>query len=154
MYQPPVMVTSTPRQEPGCLVRTIWFFFVGWWLGLIWLHIGFLLCFSVIFLPIGLLMLNRLASIITLRASGDTPVMQTVYQAGPGQVYTPRITYWHPGTLQYPFIARAIWFLFIGWWVGYLTAIIGYLLVATLILMPVGITMLENLPAVLTLRRR
>lgn len=63
---PPVMV-DVQDSGPGWLVRALWFIFIGWWLGLIWLHIGFALCVTGIFLPVGLLMLNRLPTVLTLR---------------------------------------------------------------------------------------
>lgn len=141
---PPVMV-DVPDSGPGILARALWFIFIGWWLGLIWLHIGFALCITGIFLPVGLLMLNRLPAVLTLRASNQHTTVamyengMTVVRAGePPQV---------------DFLLRAVYFLFVGWWLGYLWALFGYVLCFTLVLMPVGVMMLNRLPTVLTLRR-
>jgi uncharacterized membrane protein YccF (DUF307 family) len=51
------------------------------------------------------------------------------------------------------FLVRIIYFLFIGWWLGYLLALLSYFLCITVIGLPVGLAMLNRLPAVITLRR-
>ncbi len=145
MIHPPVMALAENRQ-PNIVLRFLWFIFVGWWLGLIWLHIGFALCASVIFLPFGLLMLNRLPAILTLRSTGDAQ-MQVVTNAY-GQTF---VTYGEVPQLN--ILIRAIWFFPIGLILGYLTSIIGYLLCATIILLPFGILLLDRIPAIMTLRR-
>jgi uncharacterized membrane protein YccF (DUF307 family) len=48
------------------LVRAIYFLLVGWWISLVWMAIGYLLCLSIIGLPFGIWMLNRLPEVTTL----------------------------------------------------------------------------------------
>jgi uncharacterized membrane protein YccF (DUF307 family) len=72
MYAPPVQVNSTMQVNvgktgPNFLVRAIYFLLIGWWFGFLWLNAGYFLCLTVIGLPIGLVMLNRLPAVITLR---------------------------------------------------------------------------------------
>ena len=140
----PVMV-DVQHPGPGLLTRALWFLFIGWWLGLIWLHIGFALCLTGIFLPVGLLMLNRLPGVLTLRSS-DLQTAVAIYGNGLAVVRTGELP-------QVDFLLRAVYFLFVGWWLGYLWALVGYLLCFTLVLMPIGVMMLNRLPTVLTLRR-
>jgi uncharacterized membrane protein YccF (DUF307 family) len=141
--QPPIMVNVV--SSPNFLLRALWFIFIGWWAGLIWLHIGFALCVSVIFLPVGLMMLNRLPSVLTLQPSSQQTTV-TMYQNGmvSVQVGEPQ---------QIDFLLRALYFLVIGWWLGYVWALVGYIFCFTIILMPIGVMMLNRLPTVLTLRQ-
>lgn len=55
------------KQGPGLLIRTIYFLCIGWWLGWFWANLGYFLCLLIVTLPIGLMMLNRLPMVITLR---------------------------------------------------------------------------------------
>ena len=50
-----------------------------------------------------------------------------------------------------PFIVRAIYFVFIGWWLTYLWVIFAWVLNLTIIGLPIGLTMLNLVPQVLTL---
>lgn len=46
--------------------RALWFVLVGWWAGGIYLGIAWLLCVSILGLPVGLLMFNRTGAVMTL----------------------------------------------------------------------------------------
>jgi uncharacterized membrane protein YccF (DUF307 family) len=39
---------------------------IGWWLSLIWSLLGWLFCVTIIGMPLGVLMLNRLPNVTTL----------------------------------------------------------------------------------------
>jgi uncharacterized membrane protein YccF (DUF307 family) len=144
-YQVPPVMLDVRSLGPSLLIRALWFIFVGWWLGLIWLHIGYALCVTGIFLPVGLLMLNRLPAVLTLRSSSE---QTTVAMYGNGMMMV------HTGEpQQVDFLLRAVYFLVVGWWLGYLWALFGSVLCFTIVLMPIGILMLNHLPTVLTLRR-
>jgi hypothetical protein len=52
------------------------------------------------------------------------------------------------------FFVRAIWFLTVGFWLSGFFIAIGYLLVATLFLMPIGLWFLNRVPQAQTLRAR
>ncbi len=130
---------------PSFLARALWFIFVGWWLGLIWLHIGYALCVTGIFLPVGLLMLKRLPAVLTGRSSRE---QTTVARYGNGRTM---VRTGEPQ--QVDFLLRAVYFLVVGWWLGYVWALVGYVLCFTIVLMPIGILLLNRLPTALTLRR-
>lgn len=75
MYPQPMMAPQTQvnvnigyqrPQQISMLVRFIYFCFVGWWIGMFWLGIALGFCCSIIGLPIGLMMLNRLGAVMTL----------------------------------------------------------------------------------------
>ncbi len=59
-----VYVSNLPQE--GCLLRAIYFLFVGWWFSFIWANVGWFLCAIIIGLPFGLWMLNRLPMVTTL----------------------------------------------------------------------------------------
>jgi uncharacterized membrane protein YccF (DUF307 family) len=168
MAAPPVNVMNTnvnvniQKQGPGFLMRALYFVFIGWWAGLIWLNIGFGLCALVVTLPLGLMMLNRLPQVMTLRSPGTSTSVNVattsamIPGAVPGQAYMTQqvnVNVTVGGTRQYSFLIRALYFIFIGWWAGYLWANLAYFCCLTLVLLPVGVMMFDRLPMVLTLRK-
>jgi hypothetical protein len=48
------------RNGPGLLVRALYFILIGWWFSGIWAAVAWILCITIIGLPLGLYMLNRL----------------------------------------------------------------------------------------------
>lgn len=164
-YMPPVNMMNpsinvsvqTGNTGPGFLTRALYFVFVGWWLGYLWLNIGFALCALIITLPLGLIMLNRLPKVMTLRPSSSTVNVNTstiMTTAAPGfTMMTQNVNITIGATAQRNFLLRAIYFIFIGSWLGYIWANVAYLCCATIVLLPVGIIMFDKLPAILTLRK-
>lgn len=47
------------RQHPSTIIRLIYFLFVGWWVGPLWVLAALFMCATIIGLPIGLMMLSR-----------------------------------------------------------------------------------------------
>src|SRR5690349_7661478 len=92
------------RNGPGLLVRALYFLILGLWLSGIWAAIAWVLCITIIGLPLGLWMLNRLPQVTTLQPSRSDLVITSA-----GHVS-------HRYVTQYPFIVRAIYFLLVGWW--------------------------------------
>lgn len=64
---PAMVVVIQQVSGPGCLVRGIYFLFIGVWLGLLWTGAAWVLLITVLGLPLGLLMLNRLPQVMTLK---------------------------------------------------------------------------------------
>jgi len=157
----PMMSTNVNVQigsnGPGMLVRILYFLFVGWWVGLFWLNVGFTLCALIVTLPLGLMMLNRLPQVMTLKpASQQTSVNVSTVAMQPGMgpvLYQQNINISVNPVQQYNFFVRALYYIFIGCWVGYLWAMLAYLCCCTLVLLPVGVMMFDRLPGVLTLRK-
>lgn len=48
------------------IIRAVYFLLIGWWFSLLWAAAGYLLCLTVIGLPLGTMMLNRLPQVTTL----------------------------------------------------------------------------------------
>jgi uncharacterized membrane protein YccF (DUF307 family) len=129
------------RRNPGCLVQLLWFIFVGIWLGEIWIVAAWLLMLSVIGIPLGVIMFNNLPFIIALRQP-DRMVLQNI---GGRTVPSP--------LPQHPLLLRIVYFVLIGWWLSFLWVEVAYAICVTYIGLPVGLWMIDRVPALLTLHR-
>jgi uncharacterized membrane protein YccF (DUF307 family) len=142
------MATSTfVREEPRIpfILRVLWFFLIGWHVTLWWIGIAWLLNLTIIGMPLGLWMLNRVPLVLTLRTQRTYAVTET--RDG-------RVVEWHTqGVPQPPFLLRAIYFVLVGWWFSLIWALLGWLLCVIIIGLPLGVLMLNRLPAVTTLMR-
>lgn len=115
------------------LVRIVYFLLVGWWAGLIWGLAAYVLCATWVFLPLGTVMFNRLPFVVSLDRGIHSPF--TSRSAG-----------------DLPFLIRVIWFFVVGWWLGLLAFKVGYLLCATIVLVPFGVWLLHRVPLAMTLK--
>jgi uncharacterized membrane protein YccF (DUF307 family) len=140
----PVRVIAQPRRGPGCLIQILWFFFVGWWLGLVLIGVAWVLNITIIGLPLGLAILNHIPRVLALQEPQTQ--LQAVNVGG-----TTVIT--ETARPQLNFLLRALYFVVIGWWWSAIWLAVAYLLCATIIFMPVGLGMFRRTPAMTTLRR-
>jgi len=133
------MRTIEIEQSPNLLIRALYFVFVGWWLSGVWATIAWILSVTIIGLPIGIVMLNALPQVSTLRARGSQTVVDT---SGVVAVRT---------TQQYPTIIRAVYFVLIGWWLSALWLAAAWALGTSIIGLPFSFWMIDRTPAVLIL---
>jgi uncharacterized membrane protein YccF (DUF307 family) len=131
-------VVIKPVQELPFIVRVIWFFAIGWYVAGFWILAAWFLNLTIVGLPFGLWMINRVPQILTLKARPGVYV-----DDGEHQTYV--------SGRSTPFPIRAVYFLLIGWWFSLVWATIGWLLCLTIIGLPLGVLMLNRLPAVTTL---
>ncbi len=132
------------RGGPGCLISLIWFFFVGWWLSLAWILLAWVFIVLIITMPIGLAMMHRVPLIASLRPPTREYVIATQGTATTIQeIQRP----------QQPFLLRAIYFIFVGWWLSLAWVLVAWFATGTVILLPLGIWMMNRIPAVTTLQR-
>lgn len=137
------MTTTVIRQERGVnlILRAIYFVVFGLWFSAIWASVAWVLCVTIIGLPFGLWMLNRLPQVTTLRPQrGDLMVNAS------GEVFRHEVG-------QRPFILRALWFVLVGWWLSALWLTAAWALCTVIIGMPLGFWMFDRVPAVVTLAR-
>lgn len=120
------------------LFQFLYFILIGWWLGGLFALLGYLLCLSIIGLPIGVLILNRIPSLIFLHERNQHEISPT------GRVNGEEV----------PFILRVIWFFVLGWEAGIFVLALGYILCLTFVGIPLGIYLLNRVPLVLTLSQR
>jgi len=136
----------THPEAPPLLLRVIYFLLFGWWFTGVWINIAWIFNLTLIGLPVGLWMIDRVPQILTL--SPMSGVMQTVVQDG--RV----IVVGMEGIPQLSWLVRLIYFVFVGWWFSLLWSNAAWVISATIIGLPVGIWMFHRLPGVTTLMRR
>lgn len=135
-------ITYQKSKETPFILRALWFILLGWELTAGWILIAWVLNLTIIGLPLGIWMLNRVPQVLTLKSMGGT--LATNEKSG---------EQWYMGKSQYPFIVRAVYFALIGWWASLIWVGIGYLLCLTIVLMPFGLIMLNQSPFITTLGR-
>ena len=95
-----VNVAGTPtiivRNQPGCLVQLLYFVFIGWWLGALAISLAYLLFLTILGIPLGVMIINKIPYLMALRQTD------------------PVISYAGSAAAQHNFIIRALWFLLIG----------------------------------------
>jgi len=131
-------VVYQQTNRPGCLLQLLWFGFIGWWFGLIWVGLAWFLNITIIGLPIGAAMLNNVPQVIALRGRRVMQVDTT------GRV---------SNAPELPRILRALYFLVIGWWLSAAWMIVAYALCMTIIGLPIGFLMFDLVPTLTTLKR-
>ncbi len=136
------------REEAGVpfLLRVLWFFLIGWHVTLYWIVAAWILNITIIGLPLGLWMLDRVPLVLTLRP----PRSYTI-----AHVHNGRVVDWQrQGVPQHIWPLRLVYFLLIGWWFSLLWALLAWLLCLTIIGLPFGVMMLNGLPRITTLMRQ
>ena len=123
--------TVLRSNEPHWLLRLVYFVLFGLWFSAVWAVIGWVVSITIIGLPIGLWMLERLPQVTTLRASTREVVVT------PGGVY-------ERSPAQHPFLVRALYFVLIGWWLTGLWIVAAWGLSATLIGLLVSFWMIDR----------
>jgi uncharacterized membrane protein YccF (DUF307 family) len=130
-------------QERGTnlIIRAVYFIVFGLWFSGIWAALAWVFCVTIIGLPFGLWMLNRLPQVATLQ-----PQRSDLVITHDGRVYRREVG-------QTPFLLRAIWFLLVGWWLSALWLAAAWALCSVIIGLPFGFWMFNRVPAVITLGR-
>src|SRR5215208_7290618 len=108
------LVQIAAVNPPNLILRVIWFIVVGWWLTGILSVAAWALNATIIGLPLGLWIINRLPLAATLRPASSQ------YRVEDGVL--------RPGIEQYPLLLRAIYFVLIGWWLSGLWMVVAYAL--------------------------
>jgi len=138
-------VIVTTRKDPGCLVQVLWFLLVGWWAGQLWIAVAWLLMLTIIGIPLGVMMLNKVPKVIALRGQIADLTLTTV--GGVTVVAT------GAQVPQRNILLRAIYFLLVGWWLSAIWMELAYWACLTIIGLPIGFWMFDRVPALVSLRR-
>ncbi|WP_058993543.1 hypothetical protein [Haloarcula sp. CBA1127] len=119
-------------EQRSLLVRAAWFLLVGWWVTGIWLSVAWFLNVTLIGLPLGIKMINKVPLVLTLKRR-DRLVTES------------------DGGSQHSLPSRAVWFVFVGWWASGVWTGIAYALSLTIVGLPLAIWMYNRLPFVVSL---
>lgn len=130
---------------PGLLVRGLWFVFVGWYAGFVWITMAAILNSTIVGLPLGIMMFNALPKVMTLKSRSA----QLGITANADGTYS--LTRKHVD--QRPFWMRALYFLLVGWWFSIVWAYAAYAIGLLVVTLPVSFLMFDRMPAVTTLSR-
>jgi len=122
------------REQTSLLVRAVWFLFIGWWLTGLWLSVAWLLTVTIIGIPLGIKMINRVPFVLSLKQR------QRYVEAGAGKS-------------QYSIPVRALWFSLVGWWASGLWTGIAYVFTVSIVGLPLAVWMYDRLPYVVSLYR-
>ena len=138
------IIVQPQSAGPGFLVRAAWFLFIGWWLSAIATGLAYLLCVTIIGIPFGFALFNRLPAVLTLRPRSEAYV--TEVRDG--------VTFMRGGTVpQLSMGVRAVWFLLAGWWLGAIYVTVAWFLCVIIVTLPIGLYLYNRIGAVMTLLR-
>lgn len=133
------------KSGPNLLARFIWWLFIGWWASGIAIVIAWLALITIIGIPLGIWIINRLPSILTLRPRTRTwSIGQDAYG---NTVIAER------GRPQVAWPMRGIWFLIVGWWASGIWMVLAWLISLTVISLPLAILMFNRTPFIASLYR-
>lgn len=124
---------------PNILLRAVWFVLIGWWLTGILSAAAWALNATIIGLPLGLWIINRLPFAATLH-----PVERFYLMENGALVSEVR---------QRPFLIRAMYFVLVGWWLSGLWMAVAYILLISILGIPLAFWMYNRIGAVTTLFR-
>ncbi len=141
----PVVVVGSQVAGPGCLIRGLYSLVVGWWLSQVWILAAWFLNAAVVGLPFGLMMLNRLPQVVTLKAVQT----QTNVSVQNGVVILSQ-----GAQTQQSFVLRALYFAVVGWWASLFWVEVAWLPSISVLGIPLAFWMFNRTPAVTTLARR
>ncbi len=139
-------IVMAPPSGPGFGVRAVWFVFIGWWLTGFMIGLAYFLALTIIGLPVAFYLFNRIPIFLTLRGRTKT------YRATMGPDGTTTMLQ-AVNTEQRPMLQRALWFIFVGWWLGALWMGLAYVLCVIIIGLPIGLMMFDRTGGVMTLLR-
>lgn len=142
--RPPIVVEQ--KTGPGLLIRALWFLFIGWWLSGIVASVAWFCMVTIIGLPLGIWLVNRLPTVITLRPRTSYAYASVDNYGNP--VYSAPVPMDQP-----PWWIRGIWFLLVGWWASAITMAIGWALLLLIVTIPIGLWIFNRVPFVASLYR-
>lgn len=138
------VVIQVASSETSMPVRIVWFLFVGWWLSAIAIFGIWLLSALIVTLPLALVLLNKVPQITTLRKQSTN--WSTSIENGTTIVREVDIE-------QREFWKRALYFVLVGFWITLPWLYIAWILMWTIVLLPVSFWMFSKAATVTTLRR-
>jgi uncharacterized membrane protein YccF (DUF307 family) len=133
------------RRSPNLLIRLLWFLFIGWWASFIVITLAALVNLTVIGIPLGFWLVNRVPQTATLKLD------RARHTASAGADGSTVVTV--SNVPQRPFWQRALWYLLVGWWLTFIALYLAWALCLTIIGMPLAFPIFSATGKLLTLKR-
>lgn len=140
-YNQPMIVVND--QNPHILTQILWFLFIGSWASQVAIVAAFTMIATIVLMPFGIMLLNRISYIMALRS----PKQELVVKEFQGALALQE-------KQQLPFLVRSIYFLLVGWWATLVLIELAWAFALTIIGLPVAFMILNWIPEVLTLRQQ
>lgn len=118
--------------------RLLYFLLIGWWLALLAVLTAYLLCISFLGLPLGVMIFNRLPTLLYLKEPG------TPCEWGHDHRHV---------MSELPLLLRALWFFVVGWHLGLIALAAGYVTALTVVGVPLSVYIFNRIPLMMTLSR-
>lgn len=134
------VVIINQDQGTNIVLRFLWMIFIGWWLSAIFYIAGIILTLLVVTSPLGMVVMQKMGWAFSLYKESHDP---TIIQTGNTTVIMEQ-----QGT---SFIIRYLYFIFIGWWVGFIALIIAWILGIIIIGLPFSILIMNRMGKIMTL---
>lgn len=133
------------QRGPGLLVRAVWWLFVGWWASGIAVAVAWIALVTIVGIPLGIWIINRLPTVLTLRPRTRHWVL--------GQDSEGRSVVSGRGRPQVAWPIRGLWFVVVGWWASGVWMSIAWLVQVTVIGIPIALLMFNRTPFIASLYR-
>jgi uncharacterized membrane protein YccF (DUF307 family) len=140
----PTIVMVHKNTGPNILVRAVWFWFFGWWLGAFAMIVATAASLTVIGAPLAFWIYNRIPSLATLRPRTEEMNVQT--RNGVTYVETTHQT-------QLPLWQRFVYFVFIGSWLSLIWYSFAVVVGALIVTLPISVLMLDRIGGIATLHK-
>ena len=121
-------------RDRSLLVRALWFVVVGWWATPVVVNVAWLLNATIVGIPLGIKVLNFVPTVLSLKE----PRSRTAPETARG---------------QHSLAVRAVYFVFVGWWLSLLWAELAAFLSITIVGLPLAYWLFNRLPYVTSLYR-
>jgi uncharacterized membrane protein YccF (DUF307 family) len=137
--------TTVYERGPNLLVRFVWWLFIGWWASGIAVAVAWVALITIIGIPLGIWIINRLPSILTLRPRTKHWSL--------GQDEQGRAVATERSRRQVSWLIRGLWFVLVGWWASAFWMGAAWLIQLTVIGIPIALLMFNRTPFIASLYR-
>jgi len=140
----PTIVMVHKNTGPNLFVRAVWFIFFGSWLGVLTLAAAHIATVTIIGIPLGFWLYNRVPSVATLRPRTQEMNVRSV--DGVTFVET-------SNQAQLPLWQRLLYFILVGWWLSTIWYALALVIAIGIITLPISVMMLDRIGGIATLHK-
>lgn len=139
------VIVANRHTGPGLLVRAVWWLLVGWWASGAAVLLAWVALATILGIPVGIWIINRLPTVLTLRPRTRAWTLGTDTEG--------RTVVFERGRPQAPWWVRGLWFVCVGWWASAFWMGLAWLVQLTVVGLPIALLMFNRTPFVASLYR-